>query len=362
MDTDGYSDKIGRCEYTTVSAKHSKSVNILLTSLGIDNYLTESESFLYGVKKKNRFRHRFKANFPVFKLERKKIRQVNGPKNNWRIIKNIEYIGKGIPMMCIEVDSPTHTYLCTEHHIPTHNSLFLKQLCLIKALEEGKKFIFCSPEDYPPEEFFDDMIHTITGGSTDKDKSSYISKSLYDKAFNLIKDKFIFLYIKPPMNTMENVLAKMQEIIDSTDIYGCIIDPILKFTPSENAPERDDRYAGYIGTLLVDFARRNNISLHLVMHQNTPKMLETGLYPKPNMYNVKGGGSWNDGCDNLLFIQRPLYAKDKLDTSVVFGSQKIKKQKLVGIPQEVRLKFNRQSNRYLDENDQDLFYFDKFLI
>ena len=244
-------------------------------------------------------------------------------------------------------------------------SLFLKQLCLIKALEEGRKFIFCSPEDYPPEEFFDDMIHTIAGGSTDKDRDGYIPPKLYNKAFDLIKNNFIFLYIKPPFNTIENFLKQMQNIIDASpgEIYGCIIDPILKFTPSKEAPERDDRYAGYIGTLLVDFARRNNVSLHMVMHQNTPKPLEgTGLYPKPNMYNVKGGGSWNDGADNLVFIQRPNYAKDKISDEVLFGSQKIKKQKLVGVPGEMKLRFNRKTNRYVKSDNSDLFNFDKFLI
>jgi hypothetical protein len=31
---------------------------------------------------------------------------------------------------------------------------------------------------------------------------------------------------------------------------------------------------------------------------------------------------------------------------VVFSSQKIKKQKLVGVPSSVRMKFNRKTNRY----------------
>lgn len=241
-------------------------------------------------------------------------------------------------------------------------SEMLKQICLIKALEEKKKFIFSSPEDYPPQEFFDGMIHTITGGSTDRDRSNYISYELYEKAYDLIKDLFYFVYIKPPFNTIEKVLSEMEKIAEKEEIYGCIIDPILKFTPSKNAPDRDDRYAGYIGTLMVDFARRMNVSMHMVMHQNTPRLNEAGLYPKPNMYNVKGGGSWNDGVDNLLFVQRPFYAKDKLNDSVLFGSQKIKKQKLVGVPDEAELKFNRKTNRYLTSTGQDLFYFDKFLI
>lgn len=240
-------------------------------------------------------------------------------------------------------------------------SLFIKQMCLIKALEENKKFIFSSPEDYPPSEFFDDMIHTLAGGSTDKDRNGYISKSLYLRCFDIIKDLFYFVYIKPPNNTIEKTLDTFDKIVNSGNVLGCVIDPILKFTPSENAPERDDKYAAYIGSLMVDFARNQNISLHMVMHQNTPKIGENGLYPKPNMYNVKGGGSWADGVDNLLTVQRPNYAKDKQDPSVIFGSQKIKKQKLVGIPQEIPLVFNRKTNRYMTENGYDLFDFDKFL-
>ena len=241
-------------------------------------------------------------------------------------------------------------------------SLFLKQLCLIKALEENRRFIFCSPEDFPPEEFFDDMIHTLGGAPTDKDHPHRMPETLYKKCFELIKDKFIFLYIPPPVNTIERVLKEMEKLIMAEDIYGCIIDPIIKFTPSSSAPERDDRYAGYIGTLLVDFARRHKISMHMVMHQNTPKMNDKGYYPTPNMYNVKGGGSWADGVDNLLYVQRPLMAKDKTDTGVIFGSQKIKKQKLVGVPQDIFMEFNRRTNRYMDNATKvDMFNFDKFL-
>lgn len=238
-------------------------------------------------------------------------------------------------------------------------SLFLKQLCLIKALEENRKFAFYSPEDFPPGEFFDDMIHTLAGGSTDKDRSGYISESLYNRCFDIIRDLFYFVYIKPPNNTIERILEAFDNI---SGLYGCIIDPILKCTPSKTAPERDDKYAGYIGSLLVDYARNRNISLHMVMHQLTPKARESdGLYTEPTMYNVKGGGSWADGCDNVLTIQRPKYAKDKQDPSVIFGSQKIKKQKLVGIPQKFDMEFNRKTNRYMTKSKFDIFNFDKFL-
>lgn len=363
MDSDGYTDKLGRCEYTTISYHLAEHARLLFTSLGIKVYITEDEARLNGRYISQRYRLRFKTDFEIFKLKRKLDIQkaAKPPKNNCRLIKSITRV-ESVPTQCIEVDSPNNLYLCTEDCIPTHNSLFLKQLCLIKVLEEGCNFIFSSPEDYPPGEFFDDMIHTLAGATTDKFYPEVISKELYVHCYELIKDHFHFIYIKPPYNTIEATIEQAENIIkEQKKITGLIIDPILKFSKSKTAPDRDDQYAGYIGALLTDVARVNNISVHMVMHQLTPKLNDFGLYPKPNMYSVKGGGSWADGVDNVIFVQRPMYAKDKEDTSVIFGSQKIKKQKLVGIPQEVALKFDRFSNRYRTEDGDFLFNFDKFI-
>lgn len=245
-------------------------------------------------------------------------------------------------------------------------SLMLKQLCLIKALEENKKFVFSSPEDYPPEEFFDDMIHTIAGITTDSSFRIHITEDLYQYCFDLIKDNFIFVYLKPPGNTIRKVLEEFREICKEEDIFGCIIDPLLKFERPAKYMEKDDQYASFIGSLVADFCRETNTSFHLVAHQLTPQFENTGAkrrYAEPSMYKVKGGGSWADGFDNVLSVWRPAYAYDKTDTEVQFSSQKIKKQKLCGIPQKIQMRFDRRKNRYtlFDYPDVDLFDFDKFL-
>lgn len=242
-------------------------------------------------------------------------------------------------------------------------SLLLKQLCLIKALEENKKFIFYSPEDYPASEFFQDMIHTISGKSTDKDNHNFISEELYQHCFDLIKDNFTFLYIQPPNNTIEEIVNSFEEILElHPDIYGIIVDPYIKVSRSKLAPERDDLYGAFFMNTLGDFTRMNNLCAFLVMHQLTPKKNEGDkLYPKPSMYSIKSGGTFADTADNVLIVQRPYYAKDKINPMVIFGSDKIKKQKLVGVPQEIEIQFNPKTNRYTDMNANDLYNFDKHL-
>ena len=241
-------------------------------------------------------------------------------------------------------------------------SLFLRFICLIKAINEGWKFAFYAPEDYPANEFFDDIIHTASGYSTDKDNPNFIRTELYNKMYERLKDLFYFVYIKPPKNSLVKVLQSFIPLIEKEGVKGCIIDPIIKVARPKEYMNADDKYAAYATTLCTDFCRQFNVSLNLVMHQLTPRLQENGLYPKPSMYNIKGGGTWTDGTDNILGLWRPSYARDKMDDEVKFTSHKIKKQKLVGIPQDVDFRFNRKTNRYVDWNTkQDIFDFDTAL-
>lgn len=243
-------------------------------------------------------------------------------------------------------------------------------MALIKALKEDWHIVLSSPEDFPAEEFYDDAIHTLAGISTDRDRTPFITEELYNKAFNLIKDKFTFVYLEPPVNTIQLVLDEFYKICDKKKVDVCIIDPLLKFARPKDFSDRDDIYASYIGSICTDFCRNTNTSFHLVMHQLTPQQDPmTKKYKEPNMYTIKGGGSWSDGFDNVLGIWRPNYAIDKLDPTVQFSSQKIKKQKLVGIPQKIELVFDRKSNRYCEKNitenidlmiGEPIFNFDEF--
>jgi twinkle protein len=241
-------------------------------------------------------------------------------------------------------------------------SQFLRFLCLVKCIVEKTRVAFYAPEDFPAKEFFDDLIHTASGRSTDKyNPLGCIKESTYRRIYNSIKDYFYFVYIRPPENTLINVLKEFEKLIETEEVTVCVIDPIIKINRPKEFMNADDKYAGYVTTLCTDFARQTNISLHLVMHQLTPRMQDNGYFPKPSYYTIKGGGTWGDGTDNILSIQRPVYAKDKIDDQVIFTSQKIKKQKLVGVPMELRFRFDRKKNRYTNfETRRDLFEFSEY--
>ena len=235
-------------------------------------------------------------------------------------------------------------------------SMFLRQLCLIKGLEEKKKFCFYTPEDMPAEFFFDELIHTLSGKSTDKDNPFCISPEEYIKCYEKINNIFTLIHISSPDNTVENIVKQWKTMLDH---YAFIIDPYVRLTRSNKSPERDDLHASYLMGILNDFLIEHPDKIvFMVMHQQTPRRTDNGTYPEPNMYAVKSGGTFADTADNVLSIWRPNYAKDKLDTQVHFTSQKIKKQKLTGIPQTVKFRFNRKKNRYADFNNENIDIYD----
>jgi hypothetical protein len=47
---------------------------------------------------------------------------------------------------------------------------------------------------------------------------------------------------------------------------------------------------------------------------------------RPELINIKGGGTFADKADNVMYIWRPNRALDFKDPDVIFGSQRLKKQ------------------------------------
>lgn len=241
-------------------------------------------------------------------------------------------------------------------------SLLIRFLCLIKGIMDKWPSAIYAPEDYPATAFFDELIHTASGYSTDKDNYGYIGEDLYRKVAGQITGLIKYVNVRPPKNTIQNVLKMFIPLIEKKGVKICIIDPLIKLTRPDKYVNNDAAWVLYLQTICTDFARRYNVALILVLHQLTPKLQENGTYMKPDKYSIKYGGNFADGADNVLFLQKPDAPKDNKSTLVRFGSLKIKKQKLVATPHEVMFRFNRKTNRYIYEHeDRDIFDFDKVL-
>jgi twinkle protein len=231
-------------------------------------------------------------------------------------------------------------------------SIFINQLATIKAAYEGWRFGIFSPENMPIKDFFNEIIEMYIGKSSDPHhKSLQMDRELYDEAMNFVERHFFVIYPKIGF-TLDEIFDKARYLVQTKGIRSLIIDPYNTVQHRMKSGEREDLYISRFMSELKRFALDNNISVHLVAHQVTPQKNEDGRYPKPDINRIKGGGTFADKADNVMFVWRPNRAINFSDPFVIFGSQKIKKQKLVGIPQEVEgIEFKTREQRY---------YFDGF--
>jgi twinkle protein len=241
-------------------------------------------------------------------------------------------------------------------------SLFLNQLALIKSIISGWKFAVFSPENFPLDDFFNDLIETYIGKSCDPFYvNNYMSETEYIEGMEFIKKHFFVIYPDKDFK-IQTIFDKTKYLVKKHGIRGLIIDPYNTIEHLMNSGEREDLYISRFMSQLKRFSVEEDISVNLVAHQLTARKNEKdgGRYFRPELNNIKGGGTFADKADNVLFVWRPNRALDFKNPDVIFGSQKIKKQKLVGIPQNVEeITFNIRDQRYYFNNVSPFTYFDK---
>lgn len=125
MDTDGYYNK-ARKRYVLTTTKYNQvefCVKIL-TSLGIKPSILKATGTCSNCPNKKVFQRWdvcFTTNVYPFLVRKVEVEYIKNNKHLWRNIMSIENV-KTVPTRCIEVDSPSHTYLADKMLIVTHNT------------------------------------------------------------------------------------------------------------------------------------------------------------------------------------------------------------------------------------------------
>jgi len=122
MDTDGYVDRLGRCELTTVKRHLADQYRELVASLGFKPVTSIKVATLNGKDCGLKYDVTFTPDEPVFRLPRKLARQKLGGRFYFdRAIVDVRSV-PSVPVRCIEVAHPRGLFLVSRAFIPTHNS------------------------------------------------------------------------------------------------------------------------------------------------------------------------------------------------------------------------------------------------
>jgi twinkle protein len=223
------------------------------------------------------------------------------------------------------------------------------ELMLLKSVNEGTKWAIYSPENYPPGEFFDNLIHKLVGKTTDPYWKEYqMSLEEYDKGMDFINEHFFYVYPEEAPATPDHINEKFRQLIFKYGVEGCLIDPVNQLDHDLSKHGREDLYISDFLRKEKMFANKYDVYKLIIAHPKTLRKNSDGEYEVPQIYDIAGGAMWGNKCDNILYYHRPNFFSDPKDTTAIFGSKKIKKQKLVGVPGETTLDFDRKKNRFTE--------------
>ncbi len=122
MDSDGYVDQIGRCEFVSTLEHLSDAVVELAASLGLRPVKRKKRVTLNGVECSPGYQVTFTPHLPVFRLQRKlarlapKLRQTR-----FRAVVAVRPV-PSVPVRCIQVAAASGLFLVGRTFVPTHNS------------------------------------------------------------------------------------------------------------------------------------------------------------------------------------------------------------------------------------------------
>ena len=122
MDSDGYADVFGRCEFVSTRETLADAVVELAASLGLRPKKRKKRAMLDGVDCGPAYQVKLTPRLPVFRLQRKLARlKTDARAHEFRGILDVREV-PSVPVRCIQVSGDTGIYLAGERFVPTHNS------------------------------------------------------------------------------------------------------------------------------------------------------------------------------------------------------------------------------------------------
>lgn len=221
-------------------------------------------------------------------------------------------------------------------------SFFMLQLMLTKSIWDGWKWAIFSPENYPANDFYDDLIEMYCGKWLGN-----ISEAEYVEACWFI-DKHIFYVYPEDEHDINSINEKFRHLILKKGIDGVMIDPFNQLDHLQKPYQREDQYLSEILKDVKRFALLNNVCYTIIAHPKNPSYNQDKSLPVADMYDIAGGAMWGNKCDQILSYYRPNFHIDKNDPMVQVYVQKLKRRRTGGKLGDFPLTLVWSQKRYSD--------------
>ncbi|MEO7048904.1 MAG: toprim domain-containing protein [Ferruginibacter sp.] len=223
-------------------------------------------------------------------------------------------------------------------------SFFMLQMMLTKSIYDGWKWAIFSPENYPANDFYDDIIEMYVGKwLKDMSENEYTDACLFI-------DKHIF-YVYPDLaHDIQSIHEKFRHLVLKKGIDGVMIDPFNQLDHNQKAFQREDQYLSEVFKDIKRFALLNNISYNIVAHPKNPSYNQDKSLPVVDMYDIAGGAAWGNKMDNIISYYRPNFHINKNSPEVSVYIQKLKRKRTGGQLGSFDLTLVWSKKRYAESN------------
>lgn len=219
---------------------------------------------------------------------------------------------------------------------------FALQLMLTKSIYDGWKWAVFSPENYPANDFYDDIVEMYVGKWL-----SRMSEEEYCEACNFINEHIFYVY---PENEhdLESIHEKFRYLVLKKGVDGVMIDPFNQLDKNQKPYERDDQYLSETLKEIKRFALLNAVVYNIIIHPKNPTYEKDKPLPAVRMYDLAGGAMWGNKADNITIYDRPDFHKDKNSPNVKIHQIKVKRKRTGGQNGEFDLTLLWSKKRFAD--------------
>lgn len=221
-------------------------------------------------------------------------------------------------------------------------SFFTLQMMLIKSIYDGWKWAIFSPENYPANDFYDDIIEMYVGKwLNEMTEEEYISACLF------IDQHFFYVYPENEHDVV-SINERFRHLVMKKGVDGVMIDPFNQLDHTQKSFQREDQYLSEILKDIKRFALLNNVVYCIVAHPKNPSHVNGQPLPVVDMYDIAGGAMWGNKADQIISYYRPNYHVDKNSPEVTIYVQKVKRKRTGGQPGQFDLTLIWSRKRYAD--------------
>lgn len=223
-------------------------------------------------------------------------------------------------------------------------SFFMLQLMLTKSIWDGWKWAIFSPENYPANDFYDDIIEMYVGKWL-KD----MTEDEYTRACHFVGEHIFYVYPEDS-HDIHSINEKFRYLVLKKGVDGVMVDPFNQLDHLQKAYQREDQYLSEMLKDIKRFALLNKVAYCIVAHPKNPNYNQDKSLPVADMYDIAGGAVWGNKSDQIISYYRPRFHEDKNSPEVEIYIQKLKRKRTGGKLGHFPMVLQWSKKRYSEDN------------